>query len=174
MVESLHDAQRRGAEDLVIRARCGDQVAMAIIHLAAINANHSELARTGSYYIREYIERNPIVGNNAYFHIPIPTSIHGDYTVNRAANILADGPLLSRQRIAELISFFGPRRSYKRQSVIEGITNFGKTRFARDSVDRALFDYGRSIGYARGIQICRTPKGRISNLCRIAAWELGE
>ncbi len=181
MTSSRDETQKLAAEALVIRARCGDQNAMAIIALVSKNARKG-MARSQTAFkaIQSFIARNPVKPDTVSGEGASYLSTIGANSVNRAAVKLANGPALSNQRVGDMVAIFGGPGSRKRRVLFHGITRFGNERDLQalaprlDEAERALLDFGRSIGMARGVQSVRAPGGRIANMSADAAWELGE
>lgn len=181
MGSSRDETQKLAAEALVIRARCGDQNAMAIIGLVSLNARKGMArAQTAFKALQSFIEKNPpqvdtVSGEPAGY-----LSTIGANSINRAAVKLANGPALTNQRVGDMVAIFGGPGSKKRRVLFHGISRFGNEQDLRalstrlDESERALLDFGRSIGMARGVQSVRAPNGRIANMSTDAAWELGE
>lgn len=168
-------AQRIAAGSLVRRARLGDQNAMAILAETSANAKAgNSVAQSALACIQEYIQANPA---GVAFH---GESNAATNTPKMWAHIwLANGPILSNDRIREFASSFG-EDTPERQAFLQGLILFQDSdrldvigrRF--DDLQRKIIDIGQMFGKARALQHVRSSKLRISDYYPMVGWELGE
>lgn len=193
--EAIQNTIERGkmamaAEALVVRARVGDQNAMAMLGAIRQSAKAgSERARESFKLIRDYIKRHPIEKANAAFagdneqivklareHLRAPDemrkaasilvyapSIH----VDRATVLVANGADLTDGKLVKLAARTLPAES--RDAFRAGMAKCLR-RTSRDPEYRA----GQIVGRALRIQQVRQPSGKVALLSPKAAWELGE
>lgn len=175
---TLDEQQRLAAESLVLRARCGDQNAMAIISLVAQNSKKSPRAYTAYQHIQKYIDMHPV--SDSPFGVDAPQSVGtNEPSLNRAAVHFANNGPLNKARINDMLDTFVPSNQ-KRKVVTFGIVSFAldeaewdKYKDQLDKLGKALLDLGRAMGFGRAIQIVRS-NGPISAVSKKASWELGE
>jgi len=172
---SVDEQQKLAAESLVLRSRCGDQNAMAIISLVAQNAKKNPRAHNAYLHIRHYIDNHP-VGENSSFGAESDVKVP---TLNRAAVHLANSGPLNKARVNDMLDTFVPSGN-KRKIVTFGFMSFAldeseleKHKEQLNKLGKALLDFGRALGVGRAIQIVRS-NGPISSLSNKASWELGE
>lgn len=166
------ETQRLAAESLVRRANQGDQNAMALIQMIGVNARAGdEKAKMSAHFITRYTAAYPKGSEN---------TIHGDRHEHfvRGAVRLANGPPLTNTRIRAIASTFGGKHTRNRKIILKTAHTFGADTPQVDptrmnEVEKKLYDLGRCIGMAVGIQCVRNG-GPISKLSQRAAWELGE
>jgi hypothetical protein len=177
MTQGNVEQMKKGAEALVTRARCGDQNAMSIIALIGKNARGGSRRAAVSYaLIQAYIQKNPVSPFGKDSNPPDPPAL----AIYKASAQMANSAPMTNEHIHNIVSVFGGRKSRKRRILAHGIAHFGHEEKLEvmkrklEPIDKALLDFGRSIGRARAIQIARSPNGRIAVLSPGASWELGE
>lgn len=193
------ERQRLGAEELVERARAGDQNAMAMIEAVRENAEeHGDLkAQNALLAIKTYIDKNPPELEEERYQprkrSPIirslrelPAHEETNYALAVtswapaaddpyvAAVALSMGPTIARARVDEIAAGF------EANAFRFGYSHFGADRKldrACDGVDeeraRAI-RAGQIVGIARTLQGVQSGKLPISKLDPGSAWELGE
>ncbi len=174
-----YEEQKAGAEDLVVRARAGEQNAMALIELIRLNAQTSDRARLSMKLMHEYIKEHPVNGESTF---------SADYSFNpntremrnRGCVQMANGSPLDNQYVGNMVQVFGAKGSQKRKIIALGIAKYAQNRELNEYAkklsppDAALLEYGRCIGFARAIQLTRRAGSAISAMSRAAGWEMGE
>ncbi len=157
-------------EDLVRRARLGDQNAMAMIaEVKRCAASGSQRPAIMLDKIQAYITANPYTGSTIGVDPVLPKS-----TV-LASSVLANGPMLSKARLIEIAkslggnakAFFFGCKNYMRPGKIAALAK------KKPEVEGAL-KTGVTAGLARAIQIVRLPDSKIAHFAPSVAWELGE
>lgn len=169
------ETMRKACEELVERARAGDQNAFATIDMVRQNAKKADpRARISHGFIAEYIRTHPIDG---------ATNIGSEPNM-RAAVALANGPPLTKDRVQAYVSTFGHHSNGRktkrlRGAMMHGISSFGaecdpQVLVKLDAIERNLLELGRTVGMALRIQRTRSPNAPIGPYFNGAAWELGE
>jgi hypothetical protein len=158
-------------ENLVRRARLGDQNAMGMIAMVRQKAEKgAPRAQKAQSEIMLYIQSHPH-GDSMMGHEPRLT--HASVL---ASSKLANGPLLTRARIEEIASTLGEDME---KALLFGCANYRapgrleafSKRFPAKS---GAFQTGASVGLARSIQMLRVPGSPIAKFSPDVAWELGE
>ena len=182
------EKMRVGAEQLVERARAGDQNAMAMIGEVRQNAEKGiKKAKRAFAMLHDYIKSHPILEGSSDHHYRAPKvnkqivrklsdNIGEDAAISAwtpgipdlylAALVVASGPVLKPERVTNIGSHFGddtPRFWF----------GFEKWNQPKTSKDSAVFT-GQVVGLARTIQGVREGYLPVSRLCPMAGWELGE
>jgi hypothetical protein len=155
----------QAAAMLVERARVGDQNAMAMISLIGANAKKgNEKAKEALIEVERYIRHNPVIKS----HKALPLAAQAK--VNAQSLFMAEGPPLTDDRIRRMAASFGNERD--RHAFADGVNNHenGKI-YPHDIPARNI---GRTVGYARGLQVISQPGCPISEYSPIVGWELGE
>lgn len=189
------------ARDIVLRARAGDQVAMAdIIKGKELAARGSKQAKFGLRLIAEYIKKHPInkptfsgdkkpstvlgtiqrasSGTNLHYATVIVALVPnaGDKSLNDIAVTVANGPALTNQRLKEVTHVITSGEC--RKAFAYGLKNdSGKIKALAKSMNPeclCAMQTGYALGVARRIQAVRDSNVPISVLSKRVAWELGE
>jgi hypothetical protein len=173
MVKARQESQALAAENLVLRARQGDQNAMAIICLVRKQASRNGKARHAFKQIHQYIKENP------------PTNSFGQDVaaktrpvVFRACIELANGPPLTNSRIEDIAASFGEEK--ERKLFLFGVVKFRNGKLIDNLTKKVgaegkpILELAKSVGTARSIQNVRRPNSVISNYSPMVGWELGE
>jgi len=169
------ETQRRVAEAFIIRARQGDQNAMGMIALVRDGAQANNPQALASFkFMQDYINKHPVTPSS--FGEELCMCVKPD---NCGAFDLANGPKLSNSRIRRIVTSFG---NDERQIFMTGFRKWQidhdaiheKLAKRLDNIEREILKMGRTIGQAQGIQMLRSPNGKIGAYSAKAAWELGE
>lgn len=153
------------AASLVERARLGDQNAMAMIAACSLNAKRgNERAQTACAHIERYITHNPVIQTHKTL------SPYDQAQVNAQSLRMAEGELLTDDRIRGMQSAFGSE--YERQRFAHGVNHHENGRVYPHAP--AAENLGRTVGYARGLQVIQLPGARVSDFSPTVGWELGE
>ena len=179
---------RSSAGELVERARVGDQNAMAIILKVGEGARAGhERCRLAARCFRDYIESHPVEGSDDHYPLREHPAVRmlGEFVgedeaiakvtpevpdLYVAALILADGPILSKEKVVNIGTHFGedsPSFWYGFKKFLKRINPFGS------DAPEATFT-GQAVGLARTLQGVRLGVLPISKLSPMAGWELGE
>jgi hypothetical protein len=175
---SIEQAQKIAAEALVLRARCGDQHAMAILSLIRQNASKNPRASSAFKAVREYIDTHPV--NDTVTGEGVSASASSIRLLDNSATRFANGPPLTRQIVGHLVRTYGGRRANRRRLITYGIAKFGaedelsNLAAKLNELGKSLLRLGASIGRARAIQAVRQPGTPLSVFSPKAAWELGQ
>lgn len=170
----LREKQRKLAGQVVVRAREGDQNAMALMVLARENAQKGNPQAIASMkFFQEYVTANP-VGDAPSFGEECSASVAPDVS---ASIQLANGPPITNSRVRRVLASFGSEHAAR--TLAHGIKHWN----AEDQVtslsarlnrlEREIFKLGRTIGQARAIQRVRNG-APLAALSKRVAWELGE
>jgi hypothetical protein len=183
--QTAYETLKREAESVVIRARNGDQHAMAVLACVAEDASNPQnvQARAFKQAVEEYIHLNPVS------ELPGMVSLHGEGTLvsrseapnYRAAVRMANSLQITPERIATFGHDFAGRHERARHvltaSMAHGMSRFGddepvqavKSQVAPGEVP--LVDLGHTIGLAVGLQRVRSG-AHLEDWSPDVAWEL--
>jgi hypothetical protein len=171
------ETQRKVAEAFCMRARLGDQNAMAMMAMVRDNAKRGIPEAVQSFqYMKDFVTKNPVTPGSFGAESSCAPCLNPD---THGAVQLANGPMLSNSRISKVVASFGEENQ---QIILQGIRKWQsdhdeihKKLSARlDSMQREILKIGRTLGKARALQIVRSPNGPIAAYSPSAAWELGE
>jgi hypothetical protein len=182
-------------ESIVIRAREGDENAMALI--VSIREQASKgigKAKKSFALLKNYIEAHPVqlleidIGAEAEHSLSILKEVgpivglpilgelikSGNDALFAASVILANGTKLASDKIKEIaISITSSNEaelfSY---AVCNSTRNIAEEAFGLDKEAKKIFYAGLCIGLAQNIQRVRQPKSIISRFAPMAGWEL--
>lgn len=171
MMKAQDGSQGSAAENLVRRARQGDQNAMAIICSVRDEAKKKNpKARSAFQALRNFIRLNPPSTMGAE---PAPTP----RIMSFAACIdLANGPPLDDTRIEDIAVSFGAEAHL----FLHGVQKYKHDGYLSRLMRRVglskkpVLDLAKSVGTARSIQNVRKPNSRISFFSPMIGWEMGE
>lgn len=179
------------AEDLVDRARAGDQNAMATIAMVRQRAKEGipraqKAFRALMKYAKSTKPDSPFgneenrsqhrvarslseaithsAGSAGY--ISALVGLTSTLSINTAGITLANGPAIDNSRISQLASMFAGE---ERQQFKHGVKNW---RRVPPNVDPPAHRIGRCIGFARALQTARLPDTPITPISARAGWEL--
>jgi hypothetical protein len=159
-------------EDLVKRARLGDQNAMAMISEVKRCAGEGVPRATLMFKkIGAFLKANPYNGSSVGSQ---PAALLPK-TSTRAAYMLANGPLLSQAKLTEIANSLGTNA----RAFLFGCAYYCKPAhiagaLAKHPEAETALRTGAAVGFARAIQKVRLPNSKISEFSRAVAWELGE
>lgn len=160
----------QAAEDLVRRARVGDQNAMAMIASVAESAKGGNpKARNAYACIEAYIKSHPVGHDSSIF----------GYETNalKETVALANGPMLTNDRIHGFAAKI--EDDEKAKLYLFGVVNFRHP----EALDAMIAAYpaaqrqiegGRNTAMARTIQAVRLPNSSLSAFSHMVGWEHGE
>lgn len=188
--QSKKDGQvQLAAEDLVLRARQGDQNAMAILAQVQENAKQgNSKARKAFKMINKYIKANPPDERSSFGR----DIVRAENPYEKSAIISTHGPVLNpyrmivfladdedlRGRMKDTIASFGSdmEPSFKMGFTLskspDEFVSFANELPSQEDYDAAKV--GFIFGKARLLQIARHPKSGFKSFDERAAWELGE
>jgi hypothetical protein len=175
-----YETMRRDAESQVIRAREGDENAMAMIRAVTEAAKAgSQRARVAHGIISAYIKTHPVKdGADPIGFDPLPPFVTQSH---RAAVRLANGPTITGDRFNRMVAAFAGESSRGAR-----IVQFGAEKFQHEDAlaeakaalashaEAALLELGKIIGHALALQKVRQPGAPIAAFDKNVAWELGE
>jgi len=174
---SQREKQRKCAEQLVVRARAGDQNAMAIISLSRQNADKGNpIAKAAVAVMQQYIADHPVTVDNFGNEKIDKPKVTPD---TRGAVALANGMPLNRSRISPIFGCFGAEDN---QVFLQGVLKWQRdhdkaheqlaTRL--NEMQKQILRLGRTLGKARALQVVRLPHTPVKGYDSSVAWELGE
>ena len=162
-------------ENLVRRARLGDQNAMAMIAMVRERADKGVVrARQAHAALLAYAQ------SHAFSGLIGPDATMAGERLSpgalRASSSLANGPLLTRARILEIAATLGEDQA---KALLFGCAHFREPKVlttygAQYPESQGAFQAGAAIGSARAIQMLRVPGASLGRFSPMVAWELGE
>ncbi len=170
---ATREAADLAVEDLITRARVGDQNAMAMIaEVRRVAMGGGAKASEAMAKIKAYLKAHPFHAESAMGLDTEPTL---PKSAVRAATALANGPLLSRDRLLEIAKSLGSNA----KAFLYACANYHApakiNALAEHYPDaESALRTGATAGRARAIQLVRMPDSRIAAFSPHAAWELGE
>ncbi len=189
-----HEQMKLAAQNLVTRARCGDQNAMAMISevTRAAKSGKSERASRAFTLIRSYIQRNPILDGQGPCKLSAPEArIAGEIRKNPApstvaallpaikdglcgAIILANAKPVTKLMLSEIRGSF-PSQGEQKAFMLgyQKGSNLGPETLKMSQDERLAAKVGFCTSIARRLQAVR--KGApLKVYSKDVAWELGE
>jgi len=172
-VHSTYGAEvRNGAQNLVRRARQGDQNAIAMIVEIRLAAQDPENAKANQAFqaLQDYVEASPTAESDKGGQVPA--------LVQTA--VLANGELLTDEQIHAMANAFGDEGMA--EVFMFGVEHFREPQTLIEAAKelehlpegKRLLHLGRNVGMARNIQAVRMPHVPISEFSSMVGWELGE
>lgn len=152
------------AENLVRRARNGDQNAMAM--LDEVGRSQSPQSLKAFQAIQEYIFANPFGDEMKAQHKEMCPKTDSPEFHFRCV-VLAKGPMLTNQRIDDMANSFTDEMAYR-------MFVFGVENCNRQVKEHPQIQLGQCVGRARSIQCLALTDFPISGFSPNIAWELGE
>lgn len=172
--KGLFERQKRTAEQLVIRAREGDQNAMAILALTRENALKGYRPAVSAFqYMLNYAKANAV---GAAFGAEDETSVEPD---TQSSIMLANGPQITYSGIKRICASFGAEGN-RRRLFEYGFKSWNDNPSHRQlsarltDKQREALRLGRTLGKAKALQIVRHPSASLAVYSPIVAWEHGE
>jgi hypothetical protein len=189
--------QRQGAQQLVERARAGDQNAVAMIAMVGQNARQGNPRAKSAYaLILEFIQKNSpksIMGAEtaealgvlkepsnpleSVFNVLCNLPILGDpLAIQAACVILGNGPAWSKPKVKSIdASLAGAEQNLFRYGFDNAASQKQLQPIAQQLPKEAIgfLCAGHCIGSARKIQLARLPQVPVSVLSADVGWELG-
>ncbi len=165
------EAADLAVEDVVKRARVGDQNAMATLaEVRACAAKGGAQAAVMLQKIKGYLEANPYSAQSSIGAEPVLPKASV-----LASSALANGPLLSRERLIGIAKSLGSNS----KAFLYACANFRTPGRLNALVTKypdaeSALRTGATAGLARAIQLVRMPDSVIAAFSPSAAWELGE
>lgn len=197
----MTDQIAQACKDLVIRARAGDQNAMAlIVEVGKAAKTGSERAKISAQYIEDYCKKNPppkvtdynkhdwsemmqayvndlqssFTGEDFGECVIVLLPIMGQFGINT----LADGPNLTNDIITQLSYEFGSE--LEQHAFQFGVRNVEQAERIKKNVKNLNKEtayavlVGCCVGEARNLQLVRLPNTPVSVISKKAAEELGD
>ncbi len=192
MAQIAGEEMRVGAEDLVVRARAGDQNAMSILTGIHVNAERgNQRALKARECVLAYIDTHPVESDFAgeemvstaaqdreARYVTMEKVTRSDDPLKKAIGVQIFAPSLPTERAIVLLANGEPidkkfvsniLKPYPNPQILEGIKHF------RSQIsNRPDFRAGQLIGRAQALQKVRKPTASFRALSPAIAWELGE